>query len=90
MNRVVQVVDHAFQHTASEGSVHDFKQFVKNVLHRAEVRTPEVLVALVYIDRAKPYLEIPIEEWARERVFLGALIVASKVTFTSSLAFTWT
>ena len=38
-----------------------------------------VLATLVYIDRSKPHLHIGLEQWALERVFLGALIVASKV-----------
>lgn len=56
-----------------------FTTFVNNVLTRAEVSIPTLLVALVYIDRAKPHLQIALEEWACERVFLGALVVASKV-----------
>ena len=34
---------------------------------------------LVYVDRARPFLQVAVEQWAHERVFLGALIVASKV-----------
>jgi hypothetical protein len=56
-----------------------FITFVINVLTRAEVTTPTVLAALVYIDRAKPHLHIGLEQWALERVFLGSIIVASKV-----------
>jgi hypothetical protein len=40
---------------------------------------PTLLVTLVYIQRAKFHLHIGLEQWALERVFLGALIVASKV-----------
>ena len=58
-----------------------FTTFVTNVLTRAEVTTPTLLAALVYIDRAKPHLHIGLEQWALERVFLGSLIVASKVCF---------
>ena len=47
--------------------------------NKAEVKVPVLLVALVYIDRAKPHLQIALEQWACERVFLGALIVANKV-----------
>lgn len=53
---------------------------VHNVLVRAEVEVPVVLATLVYLNRAKPHLHIALEEWANERVFLGALIVASKVS----------
>jgi hypothetical protein len=58
-----------------------FITFVTNVLTRAEVTTPTLLAALVYIDRAKPHLHIGLEQWALERVFLGSIIVASKVCF---------
>ena len=33
----------------------------------------------VYIERAKEHLHITVEDFAHERVFLGALIVAAKV-----------
>ena len=57
----------------------EFTKFVKNVLTRAEVSVPVVLASLVYVDRAKPHLHIALEEWACERVFLGAVMLASKV-----------
>ncbi|KAJ7029163.1 hypothetical protein C8F04DRAFT_931673, partial [Mycena alexandri] len=59
--------------------------FVSNVLARAEVAAPAVLTALVYIARARPHLSIALEEWALERVFLGAIIVASKYLNDSTL-----
>jgi hypothetical protein len=59
-----------------------FTTFVTNVLTRAEVSMPTLLATLVYIDRAKPHLQIALEEWAFERVFLGAVMVASKVCAT--------
>ncbi|KAJ4478068.1 hypothetical protein J3R30DRAFT_3289983 [Lentinula aciculospora] len=62
-----------------------FTTFVTTVLTRAEVTTPVVLASLAYIDRAKPHLHIALEEWALERVFLGALIVASKYLNDSTL-----
>ncbi|KAL4077189.1 hypothetical protein V8B97DRAFT_2080678, partial [Scleroderma yunnanense] len=62
-----------------------FTTFVTNVLTRAEVSIPTLLVTLVYIDRAKPHLQISLEEWACERVFLGALIIASKYLNDSTL-----
>ncbi|KAI0034034.1 hypothetical protein K488DRAFT_36847, partial [Vararia minispora EC-137] len=62
-----------------------FASLVHNVLTRAEVEMPVVLSTLAYLDRAKPHLHIALEEWANERVFLGALIVASKYTNDSSL-----
>jgi len=62
-----------------------FATFVTNVISRAEVTMPTVLGTLVYIDRAKPHLHIALEEWAHERVFLGALICASKYLNDSTL-----
>ncbi|KAI9571265.1 hypothetical protein HD554DRAFT_2017126 [Boletus coccyginus] len=62
-----------------------FATFVTNVLSRAEVTIPTILVSLVYIDRAKPHLQIALEEWACERVFLGAVMVASKYLNDSTL-----
>jgi len=67
----------------SEGTA--FTLMVNNVLTRAEVEVPVVLATLVYLNRAKPHLHIALEEWANERVFLGALIVASKYLNDSSL-----
>jgi hypothetical protein len=58
----------------------DFARFVASVLSRADVSAAVVLATLVYVDRAKPHLHIALEEWVLERVFLGALIVASKVS----------
>ncbi|KAJ7706831.1 hypothetical protein B0H17DRAFT_1325634 [Mycena rosella] len=62
-----------------------FTTFVSTVLARAEVTPPTVLTALVYVARARPHLSIALEEWALERVFLGALIAASKYTHDSTL-----
>ncbi|TFY78388.1 hypothetical protein EWM64_g5624 [Hericium alpestre] len=94
IDTVVETVDYALGrpshsrrgrslHRHSEGS--SFATTVKNVLQRAEVEIPVVLATLVYLDRAKPHLHITLEEWANERVFLGALIVASKYLNDSSL-----
>ncbi|KIK64314.1 hypothetical protein GYMLUDRAFT_161021, partial [Collybiopsis luxurians FD-317 M1] len=62
-----------------------FTTFVTDVLQRAEVTTPVILASLAYIDRAKPHLHIALEEWALERVFLGAVILASKYLNDSTL-----
>ena len=92
MDSVVETVDFAMGRkpaspssrgkTATRRPEHTkFIAFVTNVLTRAEVTTPTLLAALVYIDRAKPHLHIGLEQWALERVFLGSIIVASKVSF---------
>jgi hypothetical protein len=62
-----------------------FTEFVASMLERAEVTMPTLLVTLVYIQRAKFHLHIGLEQWALERVFLGALIVASKYLNDSTL-----
>jgi len=46
---------------------------------------PTILVTLIYIRRCKLHLSIETEEWALHRVFLGALIIASKYTNDSTL-----
>lgn len=57
----------------------EFAEFVSSVLSQSGVDTPVILASLVYIHRAMPYLSIGTEQWACERVFLGALILAAKV-----------
>ena len=63
----------------------DFADSIANVLHTAGVRISTVLVTLVYIHRCKPHLSIETEDWALHRVFLGALILASKYTNDTTL-----
>jgi hypothetical protein len=89
---VSETVDYAMGRTPVRGRSRTrspyhakFTTFVSTVLSRAEVAPPTVLTALVYIARARPHLSIALEEWALERVFLGALIVASKYTNDSTL-----
>ncbi|KAF7291384.1 Cyclin N-terminal domain-containing protein [Mycena indigotica] len=84
---VVETVDFALGRapTTPSGYLSSFTTFVHNVLTRAEVTPATVLASLVYISRARPHLSIALEEWALERVFLGALIVASKYTNDSTL-----
>ena len=52
----------------------NFLNFVTEVVTKAEVRVPVLLVAVIYVQRAQPHLDIATEEWANERTFLGALI----------------
>lgn len=58
----------------------NFADFIATVLRTAHVKMATILVTLVYIHRSKPHLWIESEEWALHRVFLGALILASKYT----------
>jgi len=89
----VEAVDFALGRVSSFDTSHpkdvyrhaEFTEFVSNVLSRSEVKVPIVLVSLVYIRRAMPHLSIGTEQWACERVFLGALILAAKYTSDSTL-----
>lgn len=70
----------AWNHTPSGGErVSSFKGFARNFIHNVSVGMPILLVALVYVTRAKPHLSVEEDDWAYERVFLGALITAAKV-----------
>ncbi|KAF9645743.1 hypothetical protein BDM02DRAFT_3080647, partial [Thelephora ganbajun] len=55
-----------------------FAQFVWRMICTSRVSAAVVLVALVYIKRAKPHLRITAERWACERIFVGALVLAGK------------
>ncbi|KAK2466629.1 hypothetical protein APHAL10511_000887 [Amanita phalloides] len=94
VDSVSECVDYALGRPASGSrgrpharrpELHKFTTFVTNVITRAEITTSTLLATLVYIDRARPHLHIALEEWALERVFLGALIVAAKYLNDSTL-----
>ncbi|EPS98959.1 hypothetical protein FOMPIDRAFT_1125320 [Fomitopsis schrenkii] len=94
VDTIVETVDYALGRPSSSSrgrslSRHSehakFTNFVTDVIHKAEIKVPALLVTLAYIDRAKPHLQIALEQWACERVFLGALIVANKYTNDSTL-----
>ncbi|KAJ2916982.1 hypothetical protein MD484_g3464, partial [Candolleomyces efflorescens] len=96
VDQVIETVDYAMgksssstQHTRGRRvrtpNQTKFTGFVSTVLTRAEITTPTLLATLIYIHRARPYLQIALEEWALERVFLGALITASKYLNDSTL-----
>ncbi|KAF9649704.1 hypothetical protein BDM02DRAFT_3166264 [Thelephora ganbajun] len=55
-----------------------FAEFATGVIQKSQVTLPIILVALVYIERSRQHLSIELEQWACERIFLGALVVASK------------
>lgn len=91
VDSVVETVNYAMSRPSSsshavsisrQAEVAKFATFAANVITRAEVSMSTILGTLVYIDRAAPHLDITLEEWAHERVFLGALICASKVGAT--------
>jgi len=58
----------------------EFTRFVERVLETAETSITDILVALIFMRRARAHLSIETEEWALHRVFLGALILAHKVS----------
>jgi hypothetical protein len=64
----------------------NFAEFATSVIQKSQVTLPIILVALVYIERSRPHLFIELEQWACERIFLGALVVASKVSLTLAQA----
>uniref|UniRef100_D8PXB2 Cyclin N-terminal domain-containing protein n=2 Tax=Schizophyllum commune (strain H4-8 / FGSC 9210) TaxID=578458 RepID=D8PXB2_SCHCM len=63
---------------------HFFSAFASNVIDNSGVAMPVLLVALVYLRRARGQLRIDLDEWAYHRVFLGALIAAAKYTNDTS------
>ncbi|KAI0918747.1 hypothetical protein AcV5_002656 [Taiwanofungus camphoratus] len=64
-----------------------FADFVKNVIAKSNIPMSVLLVALCYVTRACTRLETIVNslEWTYERMFLGAIIVASKYTQDFSL-----
>ena len=60
-----------------------FEQFVSNVIRRSGTRTPTILVALLYLRRVKAHMDVPPLDWVLHRLFIGALILATKVRHIS-------
>ncbi|KAI0093380.1 hypothetical protein BDY19DRAFT_882810 [Irpex rosettiformis] len=95
VDRVIEVVDFALGRpsTSARGrsntrrcaSAAEFAGFARQVIERAGIGMPGLLGTLVYLDRAKPHLQLSLEEWACERVFLGALICSNKYLNDSTL-----
>ncbi|KIP09810.1 hypothetical protein PHLGIDRAFT_125960 [Phlebiopsis gigantea 11061_1 CR5-6] len=54
--------------------------WVEQLIARSRCRTSTVLVALTYLDKARPNLRISTGFWACERALIGALILANKFT----------
>lgn len=61
--------------------IFNFMLFAIQVVERSAVTVPVLLGSLVYIHRANPFIRIELKEWAFERVFLGAIMLANKVKF---------
>jgi len=64
----------------------EFITFVERVLDTAEMNITDILVAFIYMRRARAHLSIETEEWALHRVFLGALVLAHKVRRSSLIS----
>lgn len=58
-----------------------FDRFVWNVVQRGRTQTPTILVALLYLRRAKIYMDVPPLDWILHRLFLGALVLATTVCY---------
>ena len=58
----------------------EFTKFVERVLDAADTSITDILATLVYMRKARAHLSIETEDWALHRVFLGALILAHKVS----------
>ena len=56
-----------------------FLQLALDVIRRSRIDTPVILVALVYLERARPQFKISDKRCACERILIGALVLAAKV-----------
>lgn len=56
-----------------------FKTTVTMIISASEVAMSDILLALVYIERAKRRLIVVSGTWAYECLFAGALVLANKV-----------
>lgn len=85
MDCVVGTVNHSLERTWKSASSppclkqSTFVNFVRCTLQSLGLPTSTVLVAIVYLDRAKRQMRISKGDWACERAFLGALLLAYKV-----------
>jgi len=57
-----------------------FLQLALDVVHKSRIDISVILVALVYLERVRPQFRISDERWACERILIGALVLAAKVT----------
>jgi hypothetical protein len=57
------------------------RHFIYSVIGSSRAKTSALLVSLVYLDRTKSRLDLRSfgRTWVRERVFIAALILATKV-----------
>ena len=62
----------------------NFDRFVWDVIRRSRTRTSTIIVALIYLRRAKVHMDVPPLDWILYRLFLGALILATTVRYVFS------
>lgn len=79
MKATVRVVNAALNDAGTPLEAGPVKDFVRRVVINGRLGMHVLLVALLYIKRAGPHLDFYEVEWAAQRVFLGAVIVATKV-----------
>ncbi|KAF9779618.1 hypothetical protein BJ322DRAFT_994334, partial [Thelephora terrestris] len=53
-------------------------QLALDVIRKSRIDTPVILVALVYLERARSQFKISDQRWACERILIGALVLAAK------------
>ena len=87
MDKVIELVHAASETQTCNASPTCFEErsefmcFATQVIFNAKfpVAVPTLLVALLYISRAKPQEIVTESKWAYEHVFLGALMISHKV-----------
>ena len=86
------VVDHLFNTVAGAvdptcrlTSKPSLRMWAESVICKTRCRTTTALVALSYLDRARPSMRIQMGSWAVEWAFVGALILANKVSISKPI-----
>ena len=80
LSTTIETVDFALGHPSScVLTLRPFVQLTLDVVRKSRIDTSVVLVALVYLERARAGLKISDRRWACERILIGALVLAAKV-----------
>lgn len=80
VENTIELVDFAMCSVAGANERLRVKRFVSDLISGAGIEASVLLALLVYIARAKAHITIIDPYRAYERVFLGALVIAHKVT----------
>ncbi|KAI1787869.1 hypothetical protein LXA43DRAFT_1064040 [Ganoderma leucocontextum] len=59
----------------------EFLQFTKEIVRKLNLTVQVLLVSMAYLDKAGPRIGIELDRLAKERVLLGALILATKYLY---------